>query len=126
MGEIFKCMFPDSKVHRHFSMGRTKCLYVKKFGLGPFFQEELVEKVKKSPFFSISFDESLNETLKKQQMDFVVSYWDYSQSEVERGFSSNKGLLNDNMKEKTVVARRCIKDHIQTFQLKPHQVKITK
>ena len=33
---------------------------------------------KMSPFFSISFDESLNETVKKQQMDIVVSYWDSS------------------------------------------------
>jgi len=72
MGEIFKCMFPDSKVQHHFSMGRTKCSYVINFRLGPLFQKELIEKVKKSPFFSISFDESLNETLKKQQMDFVL------------------------------------------------------
>ena len=38
----------------------------------------------------------------------------HSQSEVERGFSSNKNLLNDNMEEKTLVARCCIKDHMQT------------
>ena len=36
------------------------------------------ECVKKPPFYSISFDESLNEIVKKQQMGVVVSYWDCS------------------------------------------------
>ena len=78
ISKTFKAMFADSKVCRQFSMGAQKCSYVINFGLGPFFQKKLVELVKKSPFFSISFDESLNEVLKKQQMDFVVSYWDCS------------------------------------------------
>ena len=78
MNETFKKMFPDSKVHRYFTMGAQKCSYVINFGLGPFFHNELVEHVKKSPFYSISFDESLNEVVKKQQMDVVVSYWDSS------------------------------------------------
>ena len=69
-------MFPDSKIHDQYSMGKSKCSYIVNFGLGPFFQNELIERVKKSPFFAISFDESLNETIKKQQMDIVVSYWD--------------------------------------------------
>ena len=42
------------------------------------FQKKLVERVKKSLFFSISFDVSLNEVVKKQQTDFVVRYWDCS------------------------------------------------
>ena len=70
-------MFPDSNIYCHFSMGANKCSYVIIFGLGPFFQKQLVDRVKRS-LFSISFDESLNETVKKQKMDIAVNYWDFS------------------------------------------------
>ena len=45
MSEIFKPMFSENKVHRHFSMGKSKCSYVLNFGFGSFFQKELVERV---------------------------------------------------------------------------------
>ena len=47
-------------------------------------------------------------------------------SQVERGFSFNKALMNDKMQEKYVIARRSVKDYIQTYQLEPHKVKIKK
>ena len=47
-------------------------------------------------------------------------------SQVERGFSVNKALMNDNMQEKTVVSRRSAKDFMQTHNLKPFDVKITR
>ena len=50
----------------------------------------------------------------------------HGQSQVELGFSVNKALMNDNMQEKTVIARRSVKDYMQTYQLEPHQVKNTK
>ena len=34
--------------------------------------------------------------------------------------------MNDNMQEKTVVNRRLVKDFMQTHNLKPYEVKITK
>ena len=45
---------------------------------------------------------------------------------IERGFSVNKALINDNMQEKTVVSRRSVKDFMQTHNLKPFDVKIAK
>ena len=50
----------------------------------------------------------------------------HGQSQVERGFSVNKALMNDNMQEKTVINRRSVKDFLQTNKLKPYEVKITK
>ena len=34
--------------------------------------------------------------------------------------------MNDKMQEKTVIARRSVKDYMQTYKLEPHEVKITK
>ena len=55
---------------------------------------------------------------------FIIVFFD--QSQVERGFSVNKALINDNMREKSIVARCFIKDQMQAYQLESHQVKIMK
>ena len=78
MSKIFQAMCPDSQIHRQFSLGTSKCSYVINFGLSPFFQKKLIYHIKKSQIFSTSFDKSFDDTLKKQQMDLVVSYSDSS------------------------------------------------
>ena len=50
----------------------------------------------------------------------------HGQSQVERGYSVTKALMYNNMQEKYVIARRSVKDYIQTYQLEPHKVKIKK
>ena len=50
----------------------------------------------------------------------------YGQSQVEQGFNFNKALMNDNIQEKSVIARCSVKNYMQTYQLEPHKVKITK
>lgn len=70
--DIFKIMFKDSEIASKFSMHKDKLGYVVTYGLGPFFQNELANKVKACPYFSVSFDESLNDVAQKKQMDIVV------------------------------------------------------
>ena len=53
----------------------------------------------------------------------LVSF--HGQSQIERGVNINKTLMNDNMQEKTVIARRSVKDYMQTYKLEPLEVKIT-
>ena len=48
------------------------------------------------------------------------------QAEVERGFSINKALLEDNMKEESIISRRRIKDYMYAYKLKPYQVNVSK
>ena len=71
---LFTQMFPDSEIAKKFCMNRTKFSYVVNFGLGPFFKNVLTERVSKSAFFSISFDECFNKVLQKTQMDLIVRY----------------------------------------------------
>ena len=80
---LFQKMFPDSTIAKSSSMQRTKFAYTVNFGLAPFFFSDLLKKVKKSPFFAISFDESLNDQLEKVQMDFIVRFWDEITKRVE-------------------------------------------
>ena len=49
----------------------------------------------------------------------------HGQSEVERGFSVNKKLLAENLKTKSLVALRRIKDHMNFLELSPESIKIS-
>ena len=84
LNELFRSMFNDSEVAKSFSLSKTKCMYYMNYGLGPYFKEELVKTVKASPYFSLSFDETLNGEIQEQQLGIPchVTYWDDNRKEV--------------------------------------------
>ena len=74
IADIFRAMFPDSSIAQHMSCGPTKLSYLISFGIGPYFKEILLRELKEAPCFVVSFDESFNQELQKEQMDFIVRY----------------------------------------------------
>ena len=74
--ELLKTMFPDSQVAKSFRLSKTKCSYYLVFELAVYFKETLIESIKSSPSYSVSFDESLNHHLQEEQMNVQVRYWD--------------------------------------------------
>ena len=56
------------------------------------------------------------------QLIFVLSH---GQASVERGFSLNKGVLNDNMTELSIISRRVVKDHLRILKVGASEVTIT-
>ena len=52
----FACMFPDSKIAKDFSCGRTKCGYLVTHGLAPHFKTLLVEDLNELYNFVSVFD----------------------------------------------------------------------
>ena len=72
--DVFKAVFPDSIIAQHMSCGPTKLSYLISFGIAPYFMDLLLKELKDAPCFVISFDESFNEELEKEQMDFIVRY----------------------------------------------------
>ena len=68
-------MFPDSQIAQSFSCGATKCAYLACFGIYPYFHVLLIEKIRAVKYYSLSFDESLNQiNQKKQQMDMIIKF----------------------------------------------------
>ena len=59
-GDLFRCMFPDSAIASKFACGEQKCKYIATFGLAPYFEAQLLAKVKSSKEYVVLFDESLN------------------------------------------------------------------
>ena len=66
-------MFPDSKITHSFSLSGIKCNYILNFGLAHFFTTILLIEIK-PPYFTTIFDESLNKSPKKGQMDIVIRW----------------------------------------------------
>ena len=68
-------MFHDSAIAKKMKCGPTKLSYIVAFGIAPYFKQLLLSELQKAPCFVLSFDESLNHELQKEQMDFVVKYF---------------------------------------------------
>ena len=54
------------------SCGPTKLSYLISFGIAPYFMDLVLKELKDGPCFVISFDESFNEELEKEQMDLLL------------------------------------------------------
>ena len=77
--DLFQVMFSDSEIAQDFKLGKTKCGYYIICGITPYFHDEIIQVLKKSPCFSVSFDESLDKVLQEEQMDLNIRYWDDEQ-----------------------------------------------
>ena len=71
---LFSKMFPDSQIAQSFSCGATKCAYLASFGIYPYFHELLMEKSCAVKYYTLSFDESLNQISQKKQIDMIVRF----------------------------------------------------
>uniref|UniRef100_A0A1B6KAK6 BED-type domain-containing protein n=2 Tax=Graphocephala atropunctata TaxID=36148 RepID=A0A1B6KAK6_9HEMI len=79
---LFSVMFPDSDIAKKMKLQKDKVGYTLAFGIAPFFNKLLIEKLSSSDFITVGFDESLNKVSQKNQMDVNVRFWDSSANEV--------------------------------------------
>lgn len=77
---VFQQMFKDSAIAKNMSCGETKSMYISCFGIAPYFQSLLENKVKDKPFV-MAFDESLNTYLQKKQLDILLRFWEHDRVE---------------------------------------------
>ena len=99
LDKLFKAMFPDSEIAEQFKLSKTKCSYFIKFGIAPVFKTNLTKEINMSPFYSVSFDESMNSVMQQCQMDVVIRYWNETAGNVETRYHDSKFLSRPNAKE---------------------------
>ena len=81
LGELFRSMFPDSKIAASFSLSHTSSSYIISVGLSPYFTRMIVKDLLKSTLpFSLHFDETSTAQVKKQ-MDLTLRYWSATHNE---------------------------------------------
>ena len=73
LSDMFRTMFYDSDVAKGFTLSKTKCKYFVTYGLAPFYKN-LNADIKKSPYFTLHFDKSMNKILQTEQMDACIRF----------------------------------------------------
>ena len=91
-GLLYQKMFSDSNTAKSYEMGRTKLSYVINFGLGPYFHRLLTENIKKSPYYTLSFDESLNDSFQNCQLDLNIWFWNSDLNQLNSDTLASKFL----------------------------------
>ncbi|CAF4082415.1 unnamed protein product, partial [Rotaria sp. Silwood1] len=78
IGDIFRSMFPDSKIAEQFNMQSKKISYVISHGIGPYFHRDLIKQLKRCEKFVLCIDEQTN-VQNKKQLDLLVKFWSYDE-----------------------------------------------
>ena len=82
VGDLFRTMFPDSKIAANFKLSRTSASYMIADGMSKYFTQLIVKDLVKSKLpFCIHFDETTSTQVKKQ-MDLTLRYWSPTHEEV--------------------------------------------
>ena len=83
IGDLFRAMFPDSKIAANFKLSCTSASYMIVHGMSKYLTQLIVKDLVKSklPFY-IHFDETTGETQVKKQMDLTLRYWSPTHEEV--------------------------------------------
>ena len=65
-------------------------------GIAPEFKKKLIYDINASPFYTVSFDESLNSQVQKSQMNVGVRYWNNRKKIAETRFFDLKFMRRPN------------------------------
>lgn len=86
---VMRRMFKDSELVNKIQLSKSKAAYVIVYGLGTYFNQELLDLINSCDQIVVGFDESRNQINKKEQMDFVFRFWNKNSNEVNtRYFTS--------------------------------------
>lgn len=76
ISELFRLMFPDSKIANGYSMSYAKLAYGIAYGLGSHFKKEVETSIQSADEIVVCFDEAFNRVSQEKQMDLVCRFWD--------------------------------------------------
>ena len=93
---VFQVMFSDSEITSQFTVGKTKARYTILYGIAPEFKKQLIYDINASPFYTVSFDESLNSQVQMSQMDVGVWYWNNRKNITETHYFDSKCMRRPN------------------------------
>ena len=95
LGAMFQVMFPDSKIVSIYT-GKNKSKIYNALWNCPEFKKQLIYDINASPFYTVSFDESLNSQVQMSQMDVGVRYWNNRKNIAETCYFDLKFMRRPN------------------------------
>ena len=113
ISELFKVMFGVNEINEKFTCGKTKCGYFISYGLAPYLKDLLLQSIKLSPYFVISFDESMNFVTQDEQMDIGICFWNEEKGLAETRYFDSQFLSRPNASNLV----ECIMNSCKTLKL---------
>ena len=89
-------MFPDSDIARSFKMSKTKVAYMIVYGIAEYFHRSFLSLLRKSPFLTPLFDESLNDILNKDQMESHICFYDVDSGTISTRYLDSRFVFCPN------------------------------
>ena len=68
INKLFAVMFPDSEISFNLKLSKTKCAYPMNYGIAPHFKSNSLKSINNYSFYSLSFDECLNNVMQSCQL----------------------------------------------------------
>ena len=102
MSQLCQCMFNDSEIAKDFQLSRTKLTYNTNFGIAPYFHQLFIDELKNCNYYSLCFDESLNDFTQTCQVDISIPFWSKAKKKARvhyydsefLGHTTKNGLLS--------------------------------
>lgn len=83
IARLFSSMFPDSEVAKKFSCGERKAAYLCQFGISQHFKMLLFKCFDEVDSYTLLFDETLNQSNQKKQLDVHIRFWHTQERKVQ-------------------------------------------
>ena len=108
--DLFTTMFPNSRIGKNFSCGKTKCGFIVKFRIAPYFVELLISQLKE--YFAVFFDESFNCVAKtkkrKNKLDLHIRFRDSNKDIVATRYYSQEFLDKSSTNDACSYFEQCL------------------
>ena len=90
--DVMKFMFSESLVTQKMQLQSSKLGYSITYGLGPYCNKQVIDKISNCKYFAVSFDESYNKKSQKEQLDIHIRYFNDEKNQVESQYLSSAFL----------------------------------
>lgn len=84
LGTVLKLAISDSQILETFTLNRTKATYILNFALGPYFYKKVIEDINRNLYFTLLFDETVNNANQKELQIRIRYFSNRSQRAVTR------------------------------------------
>lgn len=82
--DVLKCAISDSQILQSFTLNRTKATYILNFALGPYFYKKKVDDINKQLYYTLLYDETVNNANQKELQICIRYFSDSNQRSVTR------------------------------------------
>ena len=114
---LFQAMAPGYEPFKHFRMSKDKVSYLIVYGLAPFFKSILLDTLKRSPFLTLMFDESLNYNVQANQMDIQIRYWDTIDGKAVTQYVDSKFIQRGNADNISSALKKFVAEEIEAKKM---------